>query len=276
MTIAPDMATGEVWVDTWRGDQAERHIDVLAVEEPLEIRLAGWSVAVTMRTPGDDLDLAAGFLYTEGILRGREDIATINHCADERGETANVVNINPTDPTIVDPARWQRHFYATSSCGICGKASIEAVRRELPPIASNLRLTPALLYRMECELRAAQAVFWQTGGVHAAALFDADGQRRVAREDVGRHNAVDKVIGAMVRAGGVPLAGSILVVSSRASFEIVQKALAAGIPVVATVSAASSLAVDLARAGGLTLIGFLRPDRRFNVYAGAERVSHNE
>lgn len=265
-------------------DLGEGREDLLAVEEPLEIRLAGWSVAVTMRTPGDDLDLAAGFLFTEGIIRGAGDIDSIIRCPTDDGESAsNIVNVNPVDPAIVDPSRWQRNFFASSSCGICGKASIETVRQLASPIQSDARVPAETILRLARKLRNVQTLFRQTGGLHAAALFDLDGRLLIAREDVGRHNAVDKVIGAVLREAGVPgtrgvtpIHDRILVVSSRASFEIVQKALMAGIPIVAAVSAASSLAVDLARSTGMTLVGFLRQDPesggRFNLYAGEERV----
>jgi FdhD protein len=248
------------------------------VEEPLEIRLAGIPVTVTMRTPGDDFDLATGFLVTEGILPGPEAIASVHHCPAEDEETfENIVNVNPADPALVDPARWERNFAATSSCGVCGKRSIEDVRRRAPTTASDLRMAPERFLAMARALRGAQRVFEDTGAVHAAGLFDREGRLLAAREDVGRHNAVDKVIGAVLRAGNRgDLAGSVLLVSSRASFEIVQKALAVGIPAVAAVSGASSLAVALAREAGMTLAGFLREDeQRFNVYAGAERICLN-
>lgn len=265
-------------VVTWRGDRRENVVDTVAVEEPLEIRLAGWSVAVTMRTPGDDLDLAAGFLFTEGIIGGPEDIVSMSYCpADDADSAANIVNVNPTDPVIVRPERWQRNVYTTSSCGICGRASIDAVHQDAPLICSTLKLNPTLLYRLARELSGAQRLFTSTGGLHAAALFDAKGTLITVREDVGRHNAVDKVIGDALRRAALPLHDHILLVSSRASFEIVQKALLAGIPVVAAVSAPSTLAINLARASGMTLVGFLRPDRgdgRFNVYAGAEHYLH--
>jgi FdhD protein len=251
--------------------------DAVAVEEPLEIRLAGCSVAVTMRTPGDDLDLAAGFLYTEGILRSAHDIATIAPCpTDDPGAEGNAVNVNPTDPAIVDPERWHRNFFVTSSCGVCGKASIETVRQDAPPIASGVRVTPRVLYRMAETLRASQRLFEETGGLHAAGLFTAGGTKILVREDVGRHNAVDKVIGWALREHRLPLNDHVLMVSGRASFEVVQKALMAGVPVVAAVSAPSSLAVDLARDANMTLVGFLRTRNgagRLNVYTGTERIA---
>jgi FdhD protein len=256
-----------------RGGQAAERQDVLAVEEPLEIRLAGYSVSVTMRTPGDDLDLAAGFLFTEGILRDPADVASMHHCPTDDPESAmNILNVNPVDPATVDPSRWQRNFFVTSSCGICGKASIETVRQETCPIASSLRVSASVLYGLSDGLRQAQSVFEQTGGLHAAGLFTARGELVVLREDVGRHNAVDKVIGHAFRSGMVPLSDYLLLVSGRASFEIVQKVLMAGIPLVAAVSAPSSLAVDLAQNAGMTLVGFLR-EGRFNVYSAPERIA---
>jgi FdhD protein len=257
----------------FRGEHAEAIDDTLAVEEPLEIRLAGLSIAVTMRTPGDDLDLAAGFLYTEGAIVHADGIAAIHHCpTDDDGSAANIVNVTPHDAASVDPARWQRNVYTTSSCGICGRASIDQVRNETPPLISIAALTPARLYALARALGEAQQLFGSTGGLHAAALFDDDDRLVCLREDVGRHNAVDKVIGDALRRGALPLHDHTLLVSSRASFEIVQKALTAGIPAVATVSAATTLAVDLAREAGMTLVGFLRPEPapgRFTVYAGA-------
>jgi FdhD protein len=267
-TQVPPPDTG--WWDIITAD------DLLAVEEPLEIRLAGFRVTVTMRTPGDDFDLVTGFLITEGILPGPEAIASMHHCpADDDDSSGNIINVNPADAAALDPLRWQRHFLATSSCGICGKRSIEEVRQRTAPIVSDLRVTPEHLVAMARELGSAQTLFHQTGGLHAAALFDREGQLLVAREDIGRHNAVDKAIGALMRAGrDTELPECILVVSSRASFEITQKALMAGIPAVAAVSAASSLAVELARAAGMTLAGFLRQEQgRFNVYAGEERIT---
>jgi FdhD protein len=272
-------ASGPRDADLWHVRAAD---DLLTVEEPLEIRVAGIPVTVTMRTPGDDFDLAIGLLVTEGILPGPEAIASIHHCpADDEESAGNIININPSDPQLLDglvpesrPAHWERHFPATSSCGICGKRSIEAVRQRAAPIVSGLRVTPDHLLAMARELRDAQTIFRQTGGLHAAALFDAEGRLLAVREDIGRHNAVDKAIGAMLRTGrGGELPSSVLLVSSRASFEITQKALMVGVPVVAAVSAASSLAVDLAREAGMTLAGFLREgERRCTVYAGEERI----
>lgn len=257
---------------SWKGSNSAWQRDVLAVEAPLEIRLAGCSVAVTMRTPGHDFDLATGFLYSEGIIRESADIGSIAYCPPEDPSTENnIVNVNPTDPSLVDPSRWQRNFYATSSCGVCGKASIDAVRLQAQPISSNFRVTPTALYRLGDALREGQEVFGQTGGLHAAGLFDLDGRLLILKEDVGRHNAVDKVIGEGLRLSQLPFTDRVLMVSGRASFEVVQKALMAGVPVVAAVSAPSSLAVELAEESGMTLLGFMRT-ARFNVYTGHQRV----
>jgi FdhD protein len=284
MTVAEQRSLGRAGRSTatcsaeiagWHGDQQQTRWDTLAIEEPLEIRLAGCSVAVTMRTPGDDFDLALGFLLTEGIIRSQADVVSIAHCpVDDEASSFNVVNVNPSDPALVDPERWRRNFYATSSCGVCGKASIESVRQDTSPIDSGARMPVETLYRLEEELRSAQAVFGQTGGLHAAALFDLQGHLVALREDVGRHNAVDKVVGHALRQGMIArtLRDHALMVSGRTSFEIVQKALMAGIPIVIAVSAPSSLAVELARSSNMTLVGFLRRGR-FNVYAGGERIA---
>lgn len=256
----------------WNADAPASKDDLITVEEPLEIRFAGLSVAVTMRTPGDDFDLVLGFLFTEGILHTIGDVASIAYCqTDEATDRSNIVNVNTTQPNLVDPQRWQRHFFSTSSCGICGKASVDAIQQQTCPIQSDARISHELLYGLDERLRDAQQVFARTGGLHAAGLFDLQGRLITLREDVGRHNAVDKVIGDALRRGALPLRESMLVVSSRASFEITQKALMAGIPFVIAVSAPSSLAVDLAQSAGMTLIGFLRSGR-FNIYAGTERI----
>ncbi len=254
----------------WQGDAATAKDDAVAVEEPLEIRLAGLSVAVTMRTPGDDFDLALGFLFTEGIIRSLADVASIAYCVDEEEHTGNIVNLNPHRPDLIDPTRWQRNFFSTSSCGICGKASIDTIMQECRSILGAAAVAHKVLYRLSDQLRTEQGVFAATGGIHAAGLWSMEGDLLLLREDVGRHNAVDKVIGAALRQS-LPLKQCLLLVSSRASFEITQKALMAGIPIVAAVSAPSSLAIDLAHSANMTLIGFLR-GHRFNVYAGAERV----
>jgi FdhD protein len=285
MTVARPLPSGHpasvaTEVRAWRGDESTRRIDTLAAEEPLEIRLAGYRVAVTMRTPGDDLDLAAGFLFTEGVIRSAADIDTIGYCpADDPESSYNIVNVNPAEPALVDPGRWQRSFFVTSSCGICGKASIDAVRQDARPITSTLRISRRALYHMTDRLRESQALFDRTGGLHAAGLFSPEAEPVLVREDVGRHNAVDKVIGWALRREALPLDRHVLMVSGRASFEVVQKALMAGIPIVAAVSAPSSLAVDLARAMNMTLAGFLRAGNdppRFNLYAGVERIHGEE
>lgn len=250
--------------------------DVLAGEEPLELRIDGSPLAVTMRTPGADWDLAHGFLATEGVIRRAEDIRTMRYCdsVDDTGRnTYNVLDIAlsegvaPPDPSVT------RNFYTTSSCGVCGKASIDAVTVDSPYDISADR-TPVdldVVFALPDRLRAAQQVFDKTGGLHAAGIFSAAGELMVVREDVGRHNAVDKAIGALLREGRLPLTGAILMVSGRASFELTQKALLAGIPTLAAVSAPSSLAADLAEQSGMTLIGFVR-GRGCNVYTGTERV----
>ena len=250
--------------------------DTLAAEEPLEIRVAGRPLTVTMRTPGDDFDLARGFLVSEGVVSADSDIVAIRYCA---GATANGVNTyNVLDVLLDDgvPApdpSLERNFYTTSSCGLCGKASLEAVRTisKWHVDRDPLRLNAATIATLPDKLRAAQRVFDRTGGLHAAGLFDAGGELLCVREDVGRHNAVDKVIGWALDAGRLPLSGTTLMVSGRASFELVQKAVMAGVPALAAVSAPSSLAVDLAREMGLTLIGFLRGSS-MNVYSGVERI----
>ncbi len=251
--------------------------DLLAVEEPLEIRLgykrAGWpvqkSVSITMRTPGCDPELAAGFLFTEGIVGSAEQIASV------RMEAENVALVELRPGVTVDLQRLERHFYTSSSCGVCGKTSIAALNlagagrrrfEEGPGVAAEV------IHALPGTLRQTQAVFDRTGGLHAAALFDCAGRLLDRREDVGRHNAVDKVIGAQLLGGQAPSSGDrLLLVSGRASFELVQKALAAGIPILAAVGAPSSLAVELAQTHGMTLLGFVR-DGRFNIYAGERRI----
>ena len=252
---------------------AEQRADLLAVEEPLEIRVDGEPLTVTMRTPGDDIDLAAGFLFTEGLLGGLDEVHEIRMC----DENVAAVSARPghalryQEPEAAGPAR---KFLMTSACGVCGKDSIEAVRvRSAFDVAADpVRVSPAVLAALPGRLREAQRVFSRTGGLHAAGLFTPDGALLVLREDVGRHNAVDKVAGWALRSGLLPLSGHILLVSGRASFELVQKAIMIGIPVLAAVSAPSSLAASLADEAGLTLVGFLR-GTTMNIYAGAHRVS---
>lgn len=249
-------------------------VDALAAEEPLEIRVGGQAVSVTMRTPGSDFELAAGFCLTEGLVADPADIAGIRYCAgtdpDTGLQTYNVVDIARRDGGTV-PVDLRRNVYTTSSCGICGTASIEAVRRDYDDIDDDVTVPAAVLSGLPDAMRAAQRVFDRTGGLHAAARFAADGTLLDLREDVGRHNAVDKLIGAAALRGALPLTGQILMVSGRVAFEIVQKALRAALPVIAAVSAPTSLAVELADEAGLTLVGFVRGDR-MNVYTGHQRV----
>lgn len=249
--------------------------DELAVEEPLEIRVEGRPVAVTMRTPGHDEELAAGFLLTEGVVARREDIIAIKPVAAKRGRGVepNIVDVRLVRPEAVDFARLTRHVFTASSCGLCGKATIAAVQAKNPALGPDEgpRVTGAVLAQLPATLAAAQTTFQRTGGLHATGLFAADGRLLVLREDIGRHNAVDKVIGHLLLSGGVEPDRVILLVSGRVAFEIVQKALAARIAFIAAISAPTSLAVDFARASGLTLVGFLR-DGRMNIYAGADRV----
>jgi len=243
--------------------------DQLAVEEPLELRVGGRAIAVVMRTPGHDADLTAGFLLTEGVVHSADDIYDILVCRDSdlRAAEGNVVDVVLPKRVRVDFDRLTRHVFSGSSCGLCGKATIAAVRQHFPKVRRPLRVTAATLQQLPARLAAAQPAFQTTGGLHASALFAADGTLLVAREDVGRHNALDKVLGHSLRAGWLPLERHILLVSGRLSFEIVQKALAARVSVVAGISAPSSLAAEFARANAQTLVGFLRDDR-LNVYAG--------
>lgn len=263
-------ATREHTVTKIEAGGATRADDTLAVEEPCEIRIGDEPVAVTMRTPGHDAELAAGFLFSEGIV-GAGDIAAISHCADDAAlHPENVVEVR-LGPECRPRRDLRRHFFASSSCGICGKASIEAIHVDAPPVASGPRVTAELLRDMMERLAEQQDVFAATGGLHAAALFHAGGELLVVREDVGRHNAVDKAIGHALLNERLPLPEHVLLVSGRTSFEILQKALVARVAVVAGVSAASSLAVEFAARSNMTLIGFLR-GAKMNVYAGAERV----
>lgn len=258
------------------GEGAQRRPDTLAVEEPMEIRIGGAPLAVTMRTPGHDTELAAGFLVSEGIVAAGQEIRSAVHCSTPGGigNTYNVLDVTLAPGVAVPDPEAARRFYTTSSCGVCGKTSIDAVET-----ASSYDVAPdevvvdsAWIAELPELLRAQQAAFNKTGGLHAAALFDAaSGQLLVLREDVGRHNAVDKVVGWALLQGRLPLRGVVLQVSGRASFELVQKAVMAGIPVLTAVSAPSSLAVELAETSGLTLVGFLRGDS-MNVYTRPDRV----
>lgn len=250
----------------------------MAVEEPLEIRIATVAgeehqVAVTMRTPGDDFDLTAGFLFSEGLLSHRSDVADLRYCVDVETQEYNIVTVYLSEAARFDPAELTRNFYTTSSCGVCGKASLEAIEIQgCAPIPAEGPIVAAEMVRSLPEaLRSRQPVFERTGGLHAAGVFNLGGQLQLLREDVGRHNALDKVIGERFLGGELPLGESVLAVSGRASFEIMQKALAAGIPIVVAVGAPSSLAVDVAREFGMTLIGFAKP-AGFNIYTGRHRV----
>lgn len=255
------------------GEGSSTAADAIAVEEPLEIRVGGRSIAVTMRTPGHDAELAAGFLLTEGVVRSGADIVEVAHCESGHArQTGNVINVFLAAGVEMDFQRLTRHVFASSSCGLCGKAAIDAVIQTHPPVSSSLRISAAILESLPEKLRASQKAFDATGGLHAAALFDATGSMLVAREDVGRHNAVDKVIGWALQQGMTPLNALVLLVSGRVSYEIVQKALAAGLPLICAVSAPTSLAVELARESGLTLVGFLR-GRTMNLYSGVWRVT---
>jgi FdhD protein len=261
-----------------RDGVAGHRADTLVAEEPLEIRLNGKPLAITMRTPGDDFALAIGFLVSEGVVAAAGEVTSVVYCAGATSEgvnTYNVVDVTLAPGVPMPDITLERNVYTSSSCGLCGKASLDAVRTatRLPIAESNGPwLTPELLATLPDRLRAAQAVFDRTGGLHAAALFTAAGELLDVREDVGRHNAVDKIVGRALREGQLPLADRILMVSGRASFELAQKAVMAGIPVLAAVSAPSSLAVDLAAESGLTLVGFLRGSS-MNVYAGENRIA---
>ncbi len=243
--------------------------DALAIEEPLEIRVEGRSVAVTMRTPGHDEELAAGFLLTEGVITHAGDVLEISQCAATTDQTGNIVDVLLRRPGTVDFAQLTRHVFSASSCGLCGKATLEAIERRFPALDGSATPNRAMLLGLPEQLQTQQPAFSQTGGLHAAALFDDVGHLLVVREDVGRHNAVDKVLGHVLlrRDRSAPSAATGLLVSGRISFEIVQKALAARLSLIAGVSAPTSLAVDLARRSGQTLVGFLRPGR-LNVYTG--------
>ncbi|HUJ16251.1 MAG TPA: formate dehydrogenase accessory sulfurtransferase FdhD [Thermoanaerobaculia bacterium] len=261
----PEERIASIAVTRVARDSVIRNNDVLAVEEPLEIRVAfeerEKNISVTMRTPGDDFDLAAGFLFTEGLIRSATDIDSIRHWG-----SPNVVRVALRVP--LDSSRLDRHFYTTSSCGVCGKTSIDAIRVPgVAPTVVPVRPSQELVHRLPQLLQQHQSAFQATGGLHGAALFTIDGALLRIREDIGRHNAVDKVLGSLFRDGATPLRDSVMMVSSRASFELVQKAIVAGVPAMATVGAPSTLAVELAREFSLTLLGFVR-EGRFNIYSG--------
>lgn len=258
--------------------------DVLATEEPMEVRLVTAdetrTVAVTMRTPGNDFELAAGFLYGEGLVSSPREIRRISYCVDrdlDAEQQYNIVNVEVAGGSAdYDLPSLERHFYTTSACGVCGKASLEQLElKGCPVVAPGPEVTPGAIYALPDKLREAQGLFDATGGLHAAALFDAEGELLALREDVGRHNATDKLIGWALLEGRTPLSEHIVMVSGRSSFEILQKALQAGVPIVCAISAPSSLAVDVANEFGMTLVGFLRGER-FNVYAGDERILTGE
>ena len=267
-------------VTIFEGDGTRRRPDTLATEEPMEIRLVTGNetqtVAITMRTPGADFELAAGFLYGEGIVSSRDDIRRISYCVDpevDAEQQYNIVNVEMSPGTTYDIRSLERHFYTTSACGVCGKASLEQLElRGCPVIPPGPEVPAQTIYTLPDKLRQTQRLFDSTGGLHAAALFDAEGKLLVLREDVGRHNATDKLVGWALLEGKLPLNEHIVMVSGRSSFEILQKCLTAGVPVVCAISAPSSLAVDVARGFGMTLVGFLRGEK-FNVYAGAERIT---
>ena len=273
--------TFDVEVLTLDGPNRATKSDTVVTEEPLELRLlsalrpstSSGALAVTMRTPGNDFELAAGFVYNEGIVPDFAEIASIDYCLDpqlEPDQRYNVVNVTVRGE-LPDLQRFERHFTTSSACGVCGRAQLESLRERVAPIDDDVRIGAGLLYALPDRMRAAQRVFESTGGLHAAALFDERGEAIAVREDVGRHNAVDKLVGWGLMNGRVPFARSILMVSGRASYEILQKAAVARIPIVCSVSAPSSLAVDLARELGITLAGFLRGTRA-NVYAHEHRI----
>jgi FdhD protein len=279
----PEVAVLPVRVDAVRGEAVEPRTDVLAVEEPLEIRVVFGprakreqkALAVTMRTPGHDAELAAGFLFGEGLLTDPDDVEGIVPCGQPLGPhgVRNVVRVELRPGVTPNLPALERHVYTTSSCGVCGKTSLHAVTAACRPanVGDGPIVPASQIHELPGRLRESQPTFARTGGLHACALFDIEGQLLAAREDVGRHNAADKLIGSEFLAGRTPLSDRILFVSGRASFELVQKAAAAGVPIFAAVGAPSSLAVDLARRFGMTLLGFVR-DGRFNVYCGAERI----
>jgi FdhD protein len=266
-------------VTVWVIEQgkARSHLDHLATEEPLEIRLVTpkRTIAVTMRTPGADFELAAGFLYGEGIVRQQNDIQRLSYCVDpdvDGEQRYNIVNVLLKQDIVFDLQPLERHFYTTSACGVCGKASLEALRiRGCPVILEGPNVNAEVIYSLPDRLRSHQGLFSATGGLHAAALFDPEGTLLSLKEDVGRHNALDKLIGSGFLSGELPWRDRIVMVSGRSSFEILQKCLMAGVSIVCAVSAPSSLAVALAKDFGITLIGFLR-GQRFNIYSGGERI----
>ena len=279
MSDARPGATQRVRITEFADHRPAEREDEVAVEEPLEIRVVpsggpAFPVAVTMRTPGHDFELAAGFALSEGLVRGREGIAHVSYCTDPEEEQAfNVVNLALAPGVPFDPDAFRRNVYTSSSCGICGKATLDRVRATIgrPPVG-EFRVTSAVLEDLPERLRAAQRGFDRTGGVHASGLFRPDGTLLLVREDVGRHNALDKLVGARLLDGKLPDSGTVLLVSGRACFELVQKAAVAGIPFLAAVGAPTHLAIELAEEQGMTLVGFLRRGR-CNVYAGRTRLA---
>lgn len=280
MTVTRPGSETKTQITTFDNGLAHERSDVLATEEPLELRvvLAGKSrtIAITMRTPGSDFELAAGFLYGEGVITRADQIVTLSYCKDsdlppEQLYNIVIVELDPTSQPDLRPL--DRHFYTSSACGVCGKASLDAIAlRGIEPVVSTRVVASSVIAGLPDGLRAAQGLFESTGGLHAAGLFDHDGELVAVREDVGRHNAVDKLVGWALLERRLPLADHIVMVSGRSSFEILQKCLVARVPIVCSVSAPSSLAVDVAREFGMTLVGFLRGSQ-FNVYAGAPRIT---
>ena len=262
-------------IATYRSDgKIDNRRDEVAVEEPLEIRIEGLSVAVVMRTPGHDRELVAGFLLSEGIVRNRSEIFEITQCPADSSEQGNVVTIALTDPAAFDPKKFTRHVFASSSCGICARTSIEAVRQQFPKLDDSMTVSAEIFAKLPDQLAAAQKTFQRTGGLHACALFDRHGTLLGIREDVGRHNALDKLIGNALLENRIPLRDRILLLSGRVSFEMMQKALAAGIAIIAAISAPTTLAIECARESNQTLIAFLR-EGTMNIYAGAERIGRS-
>jgi FdhD protein len=275
-------AVSSIRIKKINGEVSHPADDLLAAEEPLEIRLGFGSsderrqksISVTMRTPGHDFELALGFLFSEGIIKNKEDVSQIRYCTSDTDNGDNIVRVELKEQVIPDLQKLERHFYTSSSCGICGKASIESIRTICPSSSGekdDLSFNAAFIYQLPALLRKQQNIFDHTGGLHASALFDEDGNLLFVREDAGRHNALDKLIGAALASGMLPLNHHVLLLSGRASFELIQKAAMAGVRVVAAVGAPSSLAVQAAKEFNMTLIGFLR-DQRFNIYSGEERI----
>lgn len=255
-------------IHRYEGDSASEQPDLVAREEPLEIRVEGSPVALVMRTPGHDEELTAGFLLTEGIITSASDIFEISACPSQQDATeANAIDVILTDRSKFDPKKLTRHVFTSSSCGICGKATLDSVFTDFPKIENAPPIDPTLIQSLPDKLRAAQETFEKTGGLHASGLFTNEGELLALREDVGRHNALDKILGYAIQNNLLPLSNHILLLSGRVSFELMQKSLAGGIPTIAAVSAPSSLAVDFAKESGQTLIGFLRGER-MNVYTG--------